>query len=99
STISPVALSIKWLNLPKPFTFNDVFVEFFGVASLMLKIVRDQIRLELAIVYFIVIFLGQLCFVGQVSVLKLSLLHCARIVIMYFKLGIWVQTSSFNVTS
>ncbi|PNH82448.1 hypothetical protein C1N27_02985 [Vibrio diazotrophicus] len=64
SSISPVALSIKWLNLPKPFTFNNVFVEFFGVASLMLKVVRDQIRLELAIVCFIVIFLGQLCFVG-----------------------------------
>lgn len=59
-----MALSINWLNLPKPFTFNDVFVEFFGVASLMLKIVRDQIRLELAIVCFIVIFFGQLCFVG-----------------------------------
>ncbi|MCF7364005.1 MULTISPECIES: hypothetical protein [Vibrio] len=44
--------------------FNDVFVEFFGVVSLMLKIVRDQIRLELAIVCFIVIFIGQLCFVG-----------------------------------
>ena len=34
------------------------------MASLMLKVVRDQIRLELAIVCFIVIFLGQLCFVG-----------------------------------
>ncbi|MCG3723950.1 hypothetical protein [Vibrio cincinnatiensis] len=45
STISPVALSIKWLNLPKPFTSNVVFVEFFDVASLMLKVVQDQIRL------------------------------------------------------
>ncbi len=41
STISPVVLPIKWLNLPKLFTFNDVFVEFFGVASLKLKAVRD----------------------------------------------------------
>ncbi|MEI8656458.1 hypothetical protein [Vibrio sp. Hal054] len=64
STISPVALSIKWLNLPNPLTFNDVFVEFFGVASLMLKVVRDQIRLLLAMVGFIVIIFGQLCFVG-----------------------------------
>ncbi|MBR9874899.1 MAG: hypothetical protein GYB23_11605 [Vibrionaceae bacterium] len=41
STISPVALSFKWLNPPNPFTFSGVFVEFFGVASLMLKVVHD----------------------------------------------------------
>ncbi|PNH82451.1 hypothetical protein C1N27_03000 [Vibrio diazotrophicus] len=58
STISPVALSIKWLNLPNPLTFNDVFVEFFGVASLMMKVVRDQIRLSLVIVGFTVICFG-----------------------------------------
>ena len=34
------------------------------MASLKLKVVRDQIRCSLAIVGFIVIFLGRLCFVG-----------------------------------
>ncbi|WP_180981144.1 hypothetical protein [Vibrio diazotrophicus] len=41
STISPVALSIKCLNFGAPFTIYGAFVEFFGVASLKLKVIRD----------------------------------------------------------